>query len=653
MSPSPIAEPAMEALSHAVVVLSAEGAVRYANPAALALLDLGVDQILGRGVEEAISPDAVEGFERSKAIEGWAGDIQMPDGNRLAARWSPLPDGGGVVVLARPGGETEDRTRQQLELALEASQMGVWDWDIHTNEVRWSRPLEVIYGLPPGGAPRNLEALATLLHPDDRDEVLAQIQKALQERGPHHVIHRVIWPDGTVRWVESKGRVLLGPDGRPTGMTGVAVDISDHKRAEFLAEAGEILSGSLEVEEIMSNLASLTVPRFAEWCVVFVENDEHPRRAVAVHADPAQAALVDALLDRYAPDPDSTLGPPHVLRTGLAELYPEIPAELLELLAPNPHDLRVLREMELSSAMIVPLTARNQTFGTVAVFSNRPELHYGEQDLTFVVDLAQRAALAIDNANLYQEQHEISHVLQRSLIPPRLPQLRGIELAAAYRPGGRTTEVGGDFYDCFRAADGDWGLVVGDVCGRGVEAASLTALARHTLRASAGFTRSPSEDLCHLNRAIIEVLEEQGSDRFFTAAEARLRQTSGGEVEAILACAGHPPPLLVRTDGTVREVGRSGLLLGIVADLDLEDERVELKRGDVLVLYTDGVVEAHGQTAEPFGEERLHRVLSEAAGQPAEAIVSRLLRAVRAFERPGETGDDIAILVIRVTGSPV
>ena len=243
----------------------------------------------------------------------------------------------------------------------------------------------------------------------------------------------------------------------------------------------------------------------------------------------------------------------------------------------------------------------------------------------------------------------LARTLQQSLLPPHLPDMPGVKIAARYNPAGAGLDVGGDFYDVFRTTRATWGIVMGDVCGKGAAAATVTALARYTVRAAAMQTQVPSKVLATLNTALLRATNddpETTDERFATVAYATMRR-SKGTVSVSVSCAGHPPPLLARPDGTVEPVCGPGLVLGLFKDAGLADQETELSPGDLLLFYTDGVTEA-GEGGDLFGEERLHRLLSGLAGREAEDVAREVERAVVEFQG-GTARDDTALLVIQVT----
>jgi serine phosphatase RsbU (regulator of sigma subunit) len=258
--------------------------------------------------------------------------------------------------------------------------------------------------------------------------------------------------------------------------------------------------------------------------------------------------------------------------------------------------------------------------------------------------LAARTGLAVDNARLYAEREYVAETLRRSLLPPELPVIEGLEIAARYLPAAEGTQVGGDFYDVFEAAPERWIAVIGDVVGKGAEAAAMMGLARYTIRTAAMSEGRPSAILETLNQA---VLQQTDDERFCTACCVRLRP-SGGQARATVSSGGHPLPLVLRADGSTEVVGSPGTIVGVFEDPVLVDQAVDLGPGDTLVLYTDGVTDERAD-ADDFGEARLHEALSELTGAAAQRIADGVVEAVAGF-RTGQPKDDIAILAIKVVG---
>jgi len=290
--------------------------------------------------------------------------------------------------------------------------------------------------------------------------------------------------------------------------------------------------------------------------------------------------------------------------------------------------------------------ANGEVLGTFCVVDTRTR-EWTAQDERVLETLAESASREIRLRTAIVAEREardaadaLARSLQASLLPPRLPAVPGVDVAARYAPAGAGTDVVGDFYDVFSLGEGCWGIAIGDVCGKGVEAAKVTAMARHTIRAAARADGDPSSVLALLNQVMA------GADlpeSLFLSAQFGLLHTDDQQTELDLSSAGHPLPLLRRADGTVTEIAVGGTLLGLVADPRLQTVKVRLQPGDTLLLYTDGVTEARGETV--LGEERLHELLG-AAPAGAEAIAEHIEAAVRAHTG-GQLSDDIALLVVQ------
>ena len=304
----------------------------------------------------------------------------------------------------------------------------------------------------------------------------------------------------------------------------------------------------------------------------------------------------------------------------------------------------------------VPLTTSGgHNLGTLCVIDRRPrsvtdeEIEVLRQLAGMVVDnlearLQARRTVAAEGA-LRREAEQLADALQASLLPPRPPAIPGMELATRYRPGERGLEVGGDFFDVFCQGTNDWGVTLGDVCGRGARAASLAALTRWTIRAAAAHSFLPSEVLSNVNRVL--VADDDGSDDHFCSALFGRLELDVCGAWVTLACAGHPHPVLVRRSGRVERRGLAGRPLGLLAEFEVVDDRVGLGPGDALVMYTDGITEARSPQGRFFGDKRLLELLRNLVGEPADELAGALLAAAGDFAG-GPLHDDVAVVVLRV-----
>jgi PAS domain S-box-containing protein len=413
-------------------------------------------------------------------------------------------------------------------------------------------------------------------------------------------------------------------------------------RLELLARTSDVLGESLDFRAALGSLTHLIVPHLADWCAVDLVEPDRSHRIWVAHSDPAKVELARELVRRYPADPEAAAGASG-LRGDDALAIPA-PEAFREARAGGEHRA-ILRGLDVRSVIVAPLTARGRTHGTLTLVTAESGRTYGPDDAAFTTELARRAATAIDTARLYQDRDQVARTLQRSLLPPDLPDVPGVELAAVYHPAGGGGDVGGDFYDAFETGESALFLAIGDVCGKGAPAAALTGIARHTVRAAAVRERSPQAILRTLNQALLRQMIEH---RFCTVAVGRLEPQEGG-ARMTVCCGGHPPPLLVRSDGSVEEAGTPGTLLGIYEQVQLSDLTVDLRPGDAVVFHTDGVTEERRE-GRMFGEERLLELLRQSAGLSAAGIADRIERAVLEF-KPGPPADDVAVIVLRLTGN--
>jgi serine phosphatase RsbU (regulator of sigma subunit) len=345
-------------------------------------------------------------------------------------------------------------------------------------------------------------------------------------------------------------------------------------------------------------------------------------------------------LRRFDPqelNPEQGIG--RVIHTGIGELYADIPDEMLVGAAVNDEHLTLLREVGFRSVLLVPLRARGRTLGVMTLVTAESMRRFDDTDKEFAEQLADRAAVAVDNARLATSRREVAETLQRSLLPDAVPFIEEWEIATMYRAAsasdGDEVEVGGDFYDFFQTNTG-WIVLLGDVTGRGVQAAAMTSLVRHGARFLAKREHSPSEILARLHQA----LREQSALSLCSALCLRLE---GKEV--VISAGGHPAPLVVREDGRIRELGTSGPILGAWSESEWIDSAAQVDDDETLFVYTDGVIDAQGEH-ERFGGRRLRRVLVENAGRSPAELLAAVQTALDQFQIEGPS-DDTAALALR------
>ena len=380
----------------------------------------------------------------------------------------------------------------------------------------------------------------------------------------------------------------------------------------FLADASELLAQSLDVELTLALIPRLVVPRLGTWCAIHAADaGGELRLAAAAHADEAMlTGLLDALA-QAAPQLKEAMGTDAVVPLGP-------PLE----------------------GYVIALIARGQHLGTLTVGGSGDTWQRSEE-VAVVEDVARRAALAIDNANIHAERRSIAQALQRSLLPPQLPKAEGVEFGAEYVPTGEGVDVGGDFYDVVPLSGRRWLVVVGDVSGKGVQAATVTGLVRDVTRVLVRDGRPMPETLKRIN----ETLLERGAGRFCTLCLAEILRRPDGTLDVALHLAGHDQPVLLRADGSTELAGRCGTALGLLDTINTPRTQITLQPGDTLIFYTDGVTERRRGT-ELFGVDRLREEAALLAGFPADVVVARLRATTLSFSTESPR-DDIAIFAVR------
>ena len=447
------------------------------------------------------------------------------------------------------------------------------------------------------------------------------------------------------------------PDGQTLGRTVYYRDITHEKRVEdqlraseqwsaFVAEATTLLSESLDIETILDRLATLSTPTLADWCVIHIVGDDgvpHPQ-AVA-HQDESKLELVREYQRRFTPNPTAEAGVAQVVASGTPLIINAITPDALEAGARSPEHLAVLKALAFHSVLVVPISCRGRVLGAISLVRAESKLEYTQEDLGRARELAARAGFAIDNARLYEQTRSVAQTLQKSFLPPQLPDIPGVDIAARYYPAGEGAQIGGDFYDAFRIDARLYGFVLGDVSGKGLEAATVTTLARHTIRGAALTARRPSEALRVLNTALVE---QNQTDRFCTAVYA-IVDPRFARVRVTVSSGGHPPPYIIKNDGTVEPIDCGGTLLGFIDAIALRDAEVELEFGDKLFLYTDGVLDIRTRGG-MFGQDGLEKLLYECAKRGTEAAAEHISQALAELQ-DGVATDDIAFILMGVRSS--
>jgi serine phosphatase RsbU (regulator of sigma subunit) len=435
--------------------------------------------------------------------------------------------------------------------------------------------------------------------------------------------HPVVLEDGSIAWwlvdatEERRSRAALA---------------LERRRTEYLANASTALLSSLNPSRCMSVTAQLASDYLADAALVLAPSRDGWYPTVYCERGGTPVA------ERRALEPADVPGLGEVLQG-----FPPVPSRWLDpTTAPEwlvPADFG-----EVGSLVVTPLPGHGVPAGALVLVRRSRERAFSEDEELFARLFAARAGVAMSAARVYAEQAAITDVLMRDLLPPSVHEVAGIHFAGRYRPALDTDRVGGDFYDVHPAEDedGETLAVLGDVCGKGLEAAVLTGKIRTTVQALLPM----AEDHQRLLRLLNDSLLSAESTRFATMVLASAAR-EGTTVRLRLTAAGHPPPLVVRADGSVEETPTKGMLVGVLPDLKATTATVTLAAGETCLLYTDGITEAKGGPLgdELFGEERLRVALSECGGLPAEAIAERVHMLATQWAGPGPH-DDMAVLAI-------
>ncbi|HEV2770346.1 MAG TPA: SpoIIE family protein phosphatase [Solirubrobacteraceae bacterium] len=425
--------------------------------------------------------------------------------------------------------------------------------------------------------------------------------------------------------------------GEPLAAVVIFEDVSDEVRRRehqaLLAEAGAALSASLDPARVVETVGDLLVPRVADyWALDLLQDDGTLERVGAGHADPEQVDLGFRIADRHHIDPATPVGRGAALRTLRPQLIERVDDDFLAAIASDEAHLRAMQAVGLHSAVYLPLVARGRATGAMLLgVTMEGRRSFTRADVDPLMEVTSRCALALDNARLYTREREAAELLQRSLLPQALPVLEAGRACVRYLPGATGTDVGGDWYDVLPLAGGRVALAVGDVVGRGVRAAAVMGQLRSALRACAMHGGIPGEVVAQLNAVEHTHLRPQLATLVFA-----IHDRARGLVA--YTAAGHLPPLVRRAGGEVETLPpRQGMALGVEAGADYATAVTALGRGDLVVLYTDGLVERRTGTLEE-GVDRLRAALAE--GPPELPTLCDQL--ITACAPSGE--DDVALL---------
>ena len=533
------------------------------------------------------------------------------------------------------------RTEANYRAVGESIPFGIWQTDAAGRLQYVSQSFREITGL-------SLEQIAdnawlTRVPPEDAKHFLERWAERDAAGDVWEGEYRLHGVDGKLYTILSRGVRIKDDRGTTTGWSGMSLDITDRKRATdavaLLEEVGRQLTLSLDPNTILERVANVCAARFADWVAIDIVQEDGSLRGAAVrHKDPMRLESV-VELRAYPRDPDQSIGPQAVARTGKSELYRDVPDELLVRGARDPRHLELLRALGMRSAMIVPLIARERVIGTLTLVDAESGRRFTEKELSVAEVLAVRTALAYQNALHYARESRVADTLQRASLPSELPQLPGLRINATYVPGATESEIGGDWYDAFLLPDGKVGFTIGDVAGKGLRAAVSMGVVRQALRYAALDGLSPSAALRRVNRHLC--LETTG---MVTAVTAVLDLAND---RLVYAGAGHPAALVCTRSGDVERISTAGMPLGLFSQAAYTEVERQLETGDLLVLYTDGLIENERDLAR--GERDLAEAVSAEAKttspNPALSILHRMIS--------GMPKDDVAILTIGLARWPV
>jgi PAS domain S-box-containing protein len=558
--------------------------------------------------------------------------------------------------------------RRRYALALGAGRMGTFEYHVATGQVLWDDAFEQLLGATPVDKPRTLADYAERVHPEDVAEAMERAEACATGRlGAYQHEYRMLRTDGSTLWVRSNVVPYTSPEG-DLRLVGVCADITErhlaeeavaaarsaerearnaaeisHRRLDLLANVSSLLDAPPDLSSTLQRVAELAIDVLADWCVVDLEDDEGRHRVAIAHRDSSMLRLAEEVERRWPPPADDPRRRA-VLETREPAYFPDIDDGLVAASARSEEHLAALRRFSMSSAVAVPVQGGGRALGVLTLISTHGR-RISAEDVELAVELGRHAGAAVERTRLYAERERVTTALQRALLPPALPTIPGVELAAAYEPAGSGMNVGGDFYDVVSTGPHRWWLALGDVQGKGPEAAALTGTIRPVLAATLQETDDPADAL----RKTQVALEYPGLEERTVSMVLVTFEPGDGPLEVRVASAGHPAPLIrtARRSAAgaveVREVASEGLLLGVGAPVQATTTVQRLDGGDVLLLYTDGATDAPVGAGGRLGEDGLRALVAGAPAKPqgvVDTVMSALLRG------PGGRRDDIALLAL-------
>jgi PAS domain S-box-containing protein len=635
----------LEAAPESMWVADTVGQAVQVNARFCAYSGMTAEQMTGHGWKRMIHPDDLQLFaaagdegERTEDVIEWTFRLRRHDGvyRSHLCRAAPVRDAtASVVYWVVTCTDVDDQARERAELRLLA--------DTIPQFVCIARPdgtLEYAneqFRAYTGASAGSGSVWIQNVHPDDLDRARAFWQRIDPASSANEIELRIRRVDGSYRWFLSRLSARLDDDGNVAALYTTSVDIDDRKRSAdaltFLVQSGEALSAPRDLNEALKRAAALAVPGVADWCAVYLrEPDGFFRPATISHVDPAKVALASEMVRRY---PISEQAANAMMETRAPVFAPFISPEMLRASAVDERHAALLEALDIASVILIPLVVDGELTGMVHLVRGQTRLAFVSADVDLAQILGNRIAIAIDNAVVYERERNVAQTFQNAALPGTLPRLDGMTLNSCYAAGDRGAEIGGDWYDALALPDGSLLFSIGDVAGKGLDAAVLMASMRNAIRVAGLQGLGPAEVLRAANALL--TLEQPG--RFVTAFVGRI---DAERRQLTYALGGHPPPL-VRDAFGVRTLELGDPPLG-VWDGPFRAHVIELRTPWLVVAYTDGLIERTGDVI--AGDRLLREVVADDgivhAADPATFVQHRLLR--------GAVRDDTALLTLRVDG---
>lgn len=535
----------------------------------------------------------------------------------------------------------DERLQSHLAEVVRGSQDAVLSKDLEGIVTSWNPAAERLYGYSAEEAVGR--HISFLVPPDLKGEETRILERICRgERLETYETER-IRADGERLAVSLTVSPIAGAGGELVGASVIARDITAEIRRrrarDFLVAAGRELDYALDFEKTARTIVANAVPDLAAICVLdLVMADGRLGGSIAAGVDPEAARRLEEIRRRDPLDPAGEHPVAQVLRAGRPMVWRDLKEPgVIEQVAQNEDHRRLMDEAGYRSAAVVALVARGRVLGALSFLHASGDLRYDSGDLEFLGELGERAAIALDNARLYEERDQIAADLQRGLRPPEPPYIIGLDLSVVFEAAGGT-EIGGDFYDVLPAEDGCW-LLIGDVAGKGSSAAAVSVGVRHAVR---GLCRELSDPAAVLRR-VNELLRDGDTLNDFASAQLIRMSRRGEGWELELAAAGHPPAVKLAAADVVHLGG--GTLLGAWDEPALECHAATLGAGESLVLSTDGWFEA-GPARAHRGPEHLAEVARSCAGADL-AQMTECLRADAVSRGEGTLRDDMIVFAVR------